>query len=55
MNNTKRMQELAGIKPDSNLTAIFKQVHENSIKRDNNIKNFAKLIKERKNVNNRKS
>jgi len=55
MNNTKRMQELAGIKPNNNLTVLFKQVYKNNIKRDNDIKNFTKLIKERKNVNNRKS
>ena len=57
MNNQdkKRMQELAGIKSDNNLTVLFKQMHENNIKRDNDIKNFTKLIKERKNVNNRKS
>jgi hypothetical protein len=53
MNNIKRMQELAGIKSDNNLIVLFKQMHENNIKRDNNIKNFTKLIKERKNVNNK--
>lgn len=56
MNNQdkKRMQELAGIKPDSELLLLFKQIYQNNIKRDNSIKEFTNIIKERKNVNNRK-
>ena len=57
MNNQdkKRMQELAGIKPGSELSLLFKQIHQNNIKRDNSIKEFTNIIKERKNVSNRKS
>jgi hypothetical protein len=51
----KRMQELAGIKSDSELTLLFKRIHQNSIKIDNSIKEFTNIIKERKNVSNRKS
>jgi hypothetical protein len=51
----KRMQELAGIKSDSELTLLFEQIHQNNIKIDNSIKEFTNIIKERKNVSNRKS
>ena len=54
-NELKRMQELAGIKSDSNLTLLFKQIYQNNIKIDNSIKEFTNIIKERKNVSNRKS
>jgi hypothetical protein len=54
-NEFKRMQELAGIKTDSKLTLLFKQIHQNNIKIDNSIKEFTNIIKERKNVSNRKS
>lgn len=54
-NELKRMQELAGIKSDSNLTLLFKQIYQNNIKINNNIKEFTNIIKERKNVSNRKS
>ena len=54
-NELKRMQELAGIKSDSNLTSLFKQIYQNNIKIDNSIKKFTNIIKERKNVSNRKS
>jgi hypothetical protein len=53
-NELKRMQELAGIKSDSNLTLLFKQIYQNNIKIDNSIKEFTNIIKERKNVSNRK-
>ena len=33
-NELKRMQELAGIKSDSNLTSLFKQIYQNNIKID---------------------
>jgi len=52
----KRMQELAGIKPDNDLTSLFKQIHQNSIKREKEINNLRELIiKEHKDANNRKS
>jgi hypothetical protein len=57
MNNkdTKRMQELAGIKPSSKLSSVFKQVYKNNIKISNDIESLTNLLKEHKNVNNRKS
>lgn len=52
----KRMQELAGIKSDNDLTSLFKQIHQNNIKREKEINNLMELIiKEHKDVNNRKS
>ena len=53
-NELKRMQELAGIKSDSNLTLLFKQIYQNNIKIDNSIKEFTNIIKERNNDSNRK-
>ena len=50
----KRMQELAGIKTNTNLLAIFKQIHENSSKISTNIDTLINSIKEHKDVNNRK-
>jgi hypothetical protein len=58
MNNQdkKRMQELAGIKPNNNLSLLFQQIHLNSIKREKEINNLMKsIVKEHKDVNNRKS
>lgn len=58
MNNQdkKIMQELAGIKPNNNLTSLFKQIHQNSIKRKKEINNLMEsIIKEHKDANNRKS
>ena len=57
MNNQdkKRMQELAGIKSDSELSLLLKQTYQNNIRINNNIKEFTNIIKERKNVSNRKS
>jgi hypothetical protein len=50
----KRMQELAGIKTNTNLSTIFKQIHENSFKISANIDTLINSIKEHKDVNNRK-
>jgi len=52
----KRMQELAGIKPNNKLLLFFQQIHQNNIKREKEINNLVELIiKEHKDVNNRKS
>ena len=47
-NEIKRMQELAGIKTNVNLSTIFKQIHENNIKISINIDTLINLIKEHK-------